>query len=144
GPADLYYQWARNATHAGALSIVDAHGPPLLEALKANPSLAKPNCAELASTLGRQLPDDAALISAMRELWERGTQRIVVTSGKAPALAFDGQTFWKISSPTIKAINPIGSGDAFTGGWFGGCFAATTSGNPAAGPLPPAPPTPSP
>jgi tagatose 6-phosphate kinase len=53
-------------------------------------------------------------MSAMRELRDRGAQRIVVTAGKEPALAFDGANFWKISAPLIKPVNPIGSGDAFT------------------------------
>src|SRR5262245_11765766 len=95
-PADFYQQCAKAANHAGALSVVDAQGPALLESLKAAPGLVKPNKAELANTLGRQLRDDAALISAMREFRQLGAQRMVVTSGKAPALAFDGQTFWKI------------------------------------------------
>ncbi|PWU16577.1 MAG: hypothetical protein C5B50_13360 [Verrucomicrobia bacterium] len=47
-------------------------------------------------------------------LSELGAQRIVVTAGKEPTLAFDGRTFWRISSPRIKAVNPIGSGDSFT------------------------------
>ena len=43
----------------------------------------------------------------------RAAQRVVVTAGKNPALAFDGENFWRIISPQIKAVNPIGSGDAF-------------------------------
>jgi tagatose 6-phosphate kinase len=53
-------------------------------------------------------------MSAMRELCERGAQRVVVTAGKDPALAFDGNRFWRILAPSIDAVNPIGSGDAFT------------------------------
>ena len=52
----------------------------------------------------------------MREVCERGAQRIVVTAGKAPALAFDGKTFWRVLMPHIRAVNPIGSGDTFTAG----------------------------
>ena len=52
----------------------------------------------------------------MRELQERGAQRVVITAGKDPALAFDGHSFWKIVTPRISLVNPIGSGDAFTAG----------------------------
>jgi 1-phosphofructokinase family hexose kinase len=116
GPVDLYFQCTRLAEAAGALSVADAQGAPLLEALKAGPGLVKPNRPELAATVGRELKDDASVMAAMRELCERGAQRVIVTAGKDPALAFDGRNFWRIIPPRIKVVNPIGSGDAFTAG----------------------------
>jgi tagatose 6-phosphate kinase len=115
-PVDLYCQCARLAHEAGAISVADAQGAALMEALKAKPGLVKPNRPELAATVGRELKDDAAVMQAMRELGERGAQRVVVTAGKDPALAFDGRSFWRIIAPRIKVVNPIGSGDAFTAG----------------------------
>ncbi|MFZ0826055.1 MAG: hexose kinase [Verrucomicrobiia bacterium] len=115
-PVDLYFQCTRMAEAAGALSVVDAQKAPLLEALKAGPGLVKPNRSELASTMGRELTDEASLMAAMSELGERGAKRVFVTAGKDPALAFDGLNFWRITPPRIKAVNPIGSGDAFTAG----------------------------
>jgi tagatose 6-phosphate kinase len=116
GPADLYFQGAQLAHQAGALSLVDAQGAALTEALKAKPGLIKPNRQELAATTGCELRDEAAVMFAMRELSERGAQRVVVTAGKEPALAFDGQSYWRIRAPRIEATNPIGSGDAFAAG----------------------------
>ena len=116
GPATFYRDCTRLAEAAGALSVVDAHGTALLEALKANPGLVKPNRAELAATIGRPSADEPDTMQAMRELCERGAQRVVVTSGKEPVLAFDGKNFWRITVPQIKAVNTIGSGDAFTAG----------------------------
>jgi tagatose 6-phosphate kinase len=116
GPMNLYFDCTQLAEHAGVLSVVDAQGTALLEALKAKPGLVKPNRTELAATVGRQLADEADAMQAMRELRERGAQRVVVTAGKEPVLAFDGKSFWRITVPRIKAINTIGSGDAFTAG----------------------------
>ena len=116
GPADLYFQCTQLVQGAGAISVVDAQGAALLEALKAGPGVVKPNRPELAVTAGRKLEDDAAVMRAMRELCERGAQRVIVTAGKDPTLAFDGRDFWRIIAPRIKALNPIGSGDAFTAG----------------------------
>ena len=62
------------------------------------------------------MKDDGAVMSAMRELCERGAQRVVITAGKQPSLAFDGRSFWRIRPPRIQPLNPIGSGDAFTAG----------------------------
>jgi tagatose 6-phosphate kinase len=116
GPADLYSRGTQLAHEAGALSVVDAQGAALVQALGARPGLVKPNRPELAATVGRELKDEKELMSAMRELCERGAQRVVITAGREPALAFDGRSFWKIQAPRIDALNPIGSGDAFTAG----------------------------
>jgi tagatose 6-phosphate kinase len=115
-PANLYAHCTRLARKAGALSVVDAHGAALLEALKAKPGLVKPNRSELAATVGRDLKDDAAVMRPIQELCKRGAQRVIITAGKDPALACDGQSFWRIVGPKVKAVNPIGSGDAFTAG----------------------------
>jgi fructose-1-phosphate kinase PfkB-like protein len=87
-----------------------------MAALKARPGLVKPNRAELAATVGREFKDDVEVMNAMRDVCERGAQRMVVTAGKEPALAFDGKTFWRIIQPQIEVMNPIGSGDACTAG----------------------------
>jgi len=116
GPAMLYRDCVRLAENAGALSVVDAQGAALIEALKAKPGLIKPNRVELAVTIGRELKSEADVMRAVRELWERGAQRVIVTAGREPALAFDGKTFRRIITPRIEVVNPIGSGDAFTAG----------------------------
>lgn len=116
GPATLYRDCTRLAEAAGVLSVIDAQETALLEALKARPGLVKPNRAELAATIGRQLADEADAMQAMRELCERGAQRVVVTAGKEPVLAFDRKSFCRLTVPRIKAVNTIGSGDAFTAG----------------------------
>jgi tagatose 6-phosphate kinase len=113
-PADIYLRCTRLAHELGAFSVLDAHGPPLVQALAASPGLVKPNRAELSGMLRVPLQDEESVKSAMKALQARGAQRVVITSGKDPVLAFDGGGFWRISVPTIRAVNPIGSGDAFT------------------------------
>jgi tagatose 6-phosphate kinase len=114
GPVDLYRRVADLARARGLSAVVDAQGAPLIEALVAGPDLVKPNRTELAATAGRELTDEASVLNAMRELAERGARRVVVTAGAAATLAFDGSQFWQIIAPRMKALNPIGSGDAFT------------------------------
>jgi len=116
GPPGFYATCVRLAQAHGVLSIVDAQGAALADALSARPGLIKPNRTELAASVGRDLRDDSAVRAAMRELHERGAQRVVITAGQAPTLAFDGRGFWSIVPPSIQAVNPIGSGDAFTAG----------------------------
>jgi tagatose 6-phosphate kinase len=115
-PATLYRDCTVLAKRAGALSVVDAQGAALTAALEANPGLVKPNRTELAHTLGRKLQSQADILRAMQKLHERGAQRVIVTAGREPTLAFDGKMFWRLIPPQIYAMNPIGSGDAFTAG----------------------------
>jgi len=116
GPADLYRTTTELAGRHGVLSVVDAQGAPLTHALPASPGLVKPNRAELAATTGRPLGDEAAVVAAMRELHERGAQRVLATAGGAPTMAFDGRRVWRVTPPRLQVVNPIGSGDAFTAG----------------------------
>ncbi len=116
GPGDLYAQCVRLAHEAGALAIVDAQGPALIATLSAGPDLVKPNRAELAATVDRELADEPAVLAAMRELAERGARRVVVTAGPEPTLLLDGTQVWRIRSPRLTVRNPTGSGDAFTAG----------------------------
>jgi tagatose 6-phosphate kinase len=116
GPVNLYFNCSQLVENAGALSVVDAQGAALIETLRVRPGLVKPNWSELAATVGCELKDEAGVMKAMHELGERGAQRVVVTAGKEPALAFDGKVFWRIVLPQIEVMNPIGSGDACTAG----------------------------
>jgi tagatose 6-phosphate kinase len=113
-PQDFYFQCARLAQEAGALTVVDAKGEALAFALRAKPGLVKPNRAELAATVGRELRDERQLMAAMRELQNAGAERVIVTAGAQTTLAFGGTTFYRVRSPRIQVKNPIGSGDAFT------------------------------
>lgn len=113
-PDDLYLRLLEAARPAKGLVVIDTQGKPLLESLAGRPSVVKPNRQELAAATGRELVDTASVIHAMRELYTRGAERIVVTAGQHPTLAFDGQNTWAITPPCIKTVNPIGSGDAFT------------------------------
>jgi tagatose 6-phosphate kinase len=114
GPADWYGRVTELARARGVLAVVDAQGAPLLAALPAGPDLVKPNRAELAATTRRTLPDEAAVQEAMRELIARGARRVVVTAGAAATLASDGARCWRVRTPAVPVVNPIGSGDAFT------------------------------
>jgi len=62
GPEHFYFQSTQLAREAGALTVVDAKGPLLLEALKARPSIVKPNQKELALTAGQEFADEACVM----------------------------------------------------------------------------------
>ncbi len=114
GPVEFYLGITEASTANAVLSTVDAQGAPLIQALAGRPGLVKPNRHELAATVMRPLENDREVIEAMQEVRKRGAARVVVTAGKAPTLALDGNQLWRIETPRVQVVNPIGSGDAFT------------------------------
>lgn len=116
GPSDLYARCVSRARSLKVLSCVDASGAPLAEAWQARPDVVKPNRKELAVTVGRVLPDETSVWRAMQEVGEQGAGNVVVTAGSERTLAWDGQRGWRVRPPRVQAVNPIGSGDAFTAG----------------------------
>jgi tagatose 6-phosphate kinase len=112
----FYRECVEIGNRAGAITVVDARGPALINALEAKPFLVKPNRSELAATLNRDLSGESDIITAMRGLISTGAKNVVVTAGSEATFACDSESAWKITNPAVKPVNPIGSGDAFTAG----------------------------
>ena len=66
---------------AGAKVFVDADGEPLRIALKAHPSLIKPNDIELSRLLGKELHSAGEVAEAAQELVGQGIETVVVSMG---------------------------------------------------------------
>jgi len=115
-PQDFYGRCVARAALHGVRAIVDATGEPLKQALGAKPFIVKPNRAELGRTIGIDTSTDAGLRDAMRHVLSWGAQWVVVTMGRDGAIASDGNGFWRVGTPQVQAVNPIGSGDSFAAG----------------------------
>ena len=115
-PQDFYARCVARAAQHGVRTIVDGSGEPLKQALAAKPFIVKPNRAELGRTLGMDASTDAGVRDAMRHALSWGVQWVVVTMGRDGAIASDGNAFWRVRTPDVRVINPIGSGDAFAAG----------------------------
>jgi 1-phosphofructokinase len=120
---DGYAQLAHEAQKAGAQCIVDVAGDALAEAVRSGKSLVVPNLAEAEILLhGPRAQAVAAdddpperAQDAARQLLDRGTERAVVTAGKAGAAYAErnpDRSGW-IAAPSVVATNVIGAGDAF-------------------------------
>jgi len=115
-PQDFYAYCVNRATECAAISIVDAAGEPLRRAMASKPLVVKPNRSELAKTLDTPIESDAAFRDAIKQLIALGPAWAVISEGKAGAVVSDGESFWRVRSPKVDAINPIGSGDALAAG----------------------------
>jgi tagatose 6-phosphate kinase len=119
-PADAYASLIRIADAAGVPALLDTSGVALLHGAAAQPAAVKPNLAELAAAVGRDLawaspPERAAVVAAAAELRDRGAQVVVVSLSADGLLAVTGEGSWH-ASPRPVPGNPIGAGDAAVAG----------------------------
>lgn len=111
---DTYYRDLVARTPGRA--VLDVRGVELMQALQSKPFLVKPNRAELAKTLGRNLRQDADLMAAMHDLNMSGARWVVITDGPHAVWVSSASQIWKLQPPAIDVVNPIGSGDALAAG----------------------------
>lgn len=98
-------------------AVLDARGPELLAALDCKPFIIKPNREELASTLARKLDDESSLLSAIRELNDRGARWVVITEGARAVWVSSTEGVYRLQPLAIeRVINPIGCGDCLAAG----------------------------
>ena len=113
GGSALHARIVRACRAAGRPVLVDAGGPALGAALDAGPDIVKVSRDEAASVVGQ---GDASAGRLAEGLVERGAGLAIVTDGPHGAAASDGMTTWTAEVPRVRAVDPIGSGDAFTAG----------------------------
>lgn len=117
GFSDMIYKTLSDLAVKRSLSVmIDGSGPLLRYALSSRPFLVKPNKEELQKTLGQKIDSEQVLLKAMKQLVKEGAQNVLVTDGSPAAWLFVGDDFFKISSPLLEVVNPIGSGDAIAAG----------------------------
>lgn len=114
---DLYRRLIPIAKAAGAITILDAHGPEFANGLQATPHMIKPNLAEAAENLGFPLDTPAAMNRAIDAYHNRGITIVVLSLGKDGALVSDQNTRFRAIPPQIQEVNPVGSGDALVAGF---------------------------
>jgi tagatose 6-phosphate kinase len=117
-PDDSYAELIESARRAGVPALLDTSGAALLAGASAGPAVVKPNLAELAAAVGREVPwrgagDPRPVLAAAAELRDRGPAAVVVSLGADGLLALTSEGAWLASGPPV-AGNPTGAGDAVT------------------------------
>jgi 1-phosphofructokinase family hexose kinase len=117
--SSVYAELVIMAHDAGLKVAVDTHGPALAGALLAQPELIKVNryeAAELIGTAadGADLGELAVIISG------RTGGEVIITDGRDGAVGCspDGATRRVLLPADVVGRYPVGSGDAFLGGWL--------------------------
>ncbi len=115
-PNNVYYSIAIEAKSFGVRTILDADTQWLVEGIKAKPYLVKPNVREAEELLKRELPDEAAIIKAARDIVEMGIEIAVISRGKDGIIAATKDTVLKAVPPEVKAKSAVGAGDCTIAG----------------------------
>jgi tagatose 6-phosphate kinase len=114
---EAYTQMVRALNQVRRLVWVDSSGAALKAAVQSHPSVVKINGMEAAGLLGwREFQDVSTAAKAARTIQQSGLSQVVLTLGSLGAVLASDAGAWYACPPKIKAICPIGSGDAFLGG----------------------------
>jgi 1-phosphofructokinase family hexose kinase len=113
-PADFYHTLIETADTFGTPVILDTSGQALREAAARPPLMIKPNLTEAMELAGTERPDE--VFSVLTEL-SRTIPIIALTMGGEGAVFFSDGPAVKITSEASGAVNPVGAGDAFVGGF---------------------------
>jgi 1-phosphofructokinase family hexose kinase len=123
---NTYYDLLKLCKERKAFAIIDTSGKPLINAVKAEPDMIKPNLSELQSAYN--LPEDVdekSISDQMLKIVKEGISYIAVTLGSKGVLFLSnqGQVVYKGSillDEKFIGQKPVGSGDAMLAGFIYG------------------------
>lgn len=115
---DFYSLLINKATEADVKVLLDTSGATLKASLENThkPFLIKPNETEIADLLGKEIHSNDELVEALEDKEFDGIEWIVVTLGADGAIVKHQKNYYRVDIPTIKVVNPVGSGDSTIAG----------------------------
>lgn len=114
--AELYAELIGIVKEAGARAYLDTSGIALSAGIEAKPHFVKPNEHELAVWLGKVSLTENECIEAAKKLFDEGISQVCVTLGERGTIAVIERQVFRVSPPSIQAINTVGCGDSFVAG----------------------------
>lgn len=111
-PADVYSRFVAMAQERGVRTILDADGAALKAGLEARPFAIKPNLYELEQLVGRELPEQADVVAAGRELLGGGLSLLVISMGGDGAIVMDERETYRVTPFAITPQSTVGAGDS--------------------------------
>lgn len=120
-PEDTYEKMLARYQGRGIMSVVDSTGAYLINTLKYNPFLIKPNIHELEEIFGAKAQDDAEIIEWAKKLQEMGGRNILVSmAGEGALLLDENANIHRVHCPKAAVINSVGAGDSMVAGFIAG------------------------
>ncbi len=121
---DIYETLIRLAGKQDKRVILDTSGEYLVNGVKGNPFMIKPNLRELEYLTGQKIAGTADVASAAKELAARGIAHVMVSLGEK-GLIYASADFNEVlyaSSPDVRMKNTIGCGDSVTASFCMSCL----------------------
>ena len=120
-PDDIYERIMGRLQGKGIRIIVDATKKLLMNVLKYNPFLIKPNNHELGEMFGVTLKTDEEIITYAKKLQGQGAQNVLISMAGDGAilLTAEGKSY-KSPAPKGKLVNSVGAGDSMVAGFITG------------------------
>ena len=101
--------------------VVDTSGKKLLDCLKYNPFLIKPNTHELSEIVGKELLSDEDVIQSAEYLKTLGAKNVLVSMGEKGAILVDEKGCTHKANPIeITPVSTVGAGDSMVAGFVFG------------------------
>lgn len=120
-PENFYEQIMKKLSDKNIKIIVDARKNLLLNVLKYNPFLIKPNNHEISEIFGLEIKTTEELIFYGRKLKDMGAQNVLISLGKDGAILItESNEIYKSNIPHGELKNSVGSGDSMVGGFIAG------------------------
>jgi len=99
--------------------VIDADDEILMEGLKGEPYLIKPNIHELGKALNRELETDEEVLLAAREIINRyQVTYVLVSMGAKGSLLVSKEEAYRAGTVPIKIVSTVGAGDAMLAGFI--------------------------
>lgn len=120
-PENFYEQIIQNLSSKNIRIIVDARKNLLLNVLKYNPFLIKPNNHEISEIFNLEIKTMEELILYGKKLKDMGAQNVLISLGKDGAILItESNEIYKSNIPAGELKNSVGAGDSMVGGFIAG------------------------
>jgi len=113
---DIFPFGIETANKYDKISVCDTYGTHLNVCLKKSPTIVHNNVDEVESSLNISLKSEKEKIEYLDFLYSNGIKQAYLTDGGKEIYASTLDFKFKVIPPKITAIDPTGSGDAFTAG----------------------------
>ncbi len=120
-PDDIYEKILERLKDREITFVVDATKDLLLNVLKYNPFLIKPNIHELEEIFKTELKTDEDITEKAEILQKKGAKNVLISMGGNGAILVDENgSIYKIGVAEGKVINSVGAGDSMVAGFMAG------------------------